>query len=162
LVGSWRVGNISGKRIQELEITVPVLIFSWITPVPAAPLLVASVLCHPDVYEAQDPVSVIPVLVVPESVVPVFVVPLPPCQMRSGEFCSIAPVSAVPPVELLFCDPVELVPVLVVPLPCHPELSEAQDPLSVTPVLVSTGGISTQLSSTGLREITILSFCVAE
>jgi hypothetical protein len=118
------------------------------------PVFVGSVFCHPDVSEAQDPMTVVPVFVVSSSpeklglIVVWFSVP--------------DPVSVVPPVELLSCDPVELVPVLVVPLPCHPEVSEAQDPLSVTPVLVSTGGISTQLSSTGLREITILSFCVAE
>ena len=77
-------------------------------------MLVAPVACHPEVSEAQDPVSIVPVLVVPESVLP----------------------------ELI--SPESVVPVLVVP------------------VLLSIGGSTLQSSSTGFREITILSFCVVE
>ena len=82
-------------------------------------MLVAPVACHPEVSEAQDPVSIVPVLVVPESVLP----------------------------ELI--SPESVVPVLVVPV-------------LVVPVLLSIGGSTLQSSSTGFREITILSFCVVE
>lgn len=122
LVGSWRVGKISGKRIQVFEYSIVGMLELWMVPVfvyiapeiePIVPVFVAPTICHPDISVAQDPVSIVPVFVAPVYV---------------------------SPVELFSCEPVELVPVLVISITMIPELiipeSDTTDSVFVLPVLV--------------------------
>jgi hypothetical protein len=143
LVGSWRVGKISGKRIIPDEDPVSVVHISVVPVLSILPVFVVPVLIAPPIgLLSCEPVE----LILPESVTPVFVVPLP-CHPEVSEAQGpviVVPVSIVSPVELLSCDPVELVPVLVVP------------------VLFSTGVITLQSSSIAVRYITTLSRCVPE
>jgi hypothetical protein len=133
LVGSWRVGNISGKITPD-EVTpdeeevMPV----FIVPVPVL----------------RDPVLMVPEL---ESIALVSVVPVPPCQRGLGGFCPAVPFPCHPHAPLWTCsevsgtqDPDSDVPVFVTPVSVVPMLSrvpvfvapDAVSPDAVAPVLV--------------------------